>query len=575
MTDALPQLMSVIGVEIGSVNTRAFLFDLVEDSYRLIASSVSPSTYAEPVFDVGDAIFEVISRLEEVTGRVFFDHEGNLMMPSQPNGEGIDHFVLTTSCVPEINLVVFGLLNEVSLESGRRLAYATYAQVVEAIGLNDRRPLHIQLDAVLGSRPDLILLTGGTDGGANRSMVRNAELVGSVVQILPRERRPQVLYCGNASLADELRNSIDRFTSVRVVRNIRPSLEQEILEPALEQLNAMIMEKTFEKVGGLQRISALCRIAPQLSNQGFHRIIRFLGQIYDPAKGVLGVDVGASFTLGAYANSRTSTLNTFNYGLGSGISELLERTDIRDITRWLTEPLSDEDARDHLQQRSLYPQDLARTPGELSLELAAARQVLRLVMRDLAARAALPTSRFEPIVISGSALSRTVTPVQSLMTILDGIQPLGILPLILDKHGVMPILGAIAEFNPELVVQVLESTAFTNLATVVNVDSKARHGATVLHARLDYADGSFKETEVKQGSISALPLASGTSGQLQLRMLRRGEIEDTAVLNEPIKVRGGVCGLVLDARGRPLKLPADDEKRQARLKEWELLLRVI
>jgi hypothetical protein len=159
------------------------------------------------------------------------------------------------------------------------------------------------------------------------------------------------------------------------------------------------------------------------------------------------------------------------------------------------------------------------------------------------------------------------------MTILDGIQPLGILPLILDKHGVMPILGTIAEFNPELVVQVLESTAFTNLATVVNIDSKAHHGATVLQARLDYADGSFKETEVKLGSISALPLASGATGQLRLRMLRRGEIDDTAVPNEPIKVRGGVCGLVLDARGRPLKLPADDEKRQARLKEWELLLR--
>lgn len=573
MTDSLPQVMSVIGLEIGSVNTRAFLFDVVEDRYCLIASAVSPSTYSEPVFDVGDAIFEVISRLEGVTGRVFFDHEANLIMPSQPNGEGIDHFVLTTSCVPEINLVVFGLLNEVSLESGRRLAYASYAQLVEAIGLNDRRPLHIQLDAVLGSSPDLILLTGGTDGGANRSLVRNAELISSVMQILPRERRPQVLYCGNAALADELRNSLDRFTNVRVARNIRPSLEQEILEPALEQLNALIMEKIFEKVGGLQRVSALCSIPPQLSNQGFHRIIRFLGRIYDPAKGVLGIDVGASFSLAAYANPRTSALHTFNYGLGAGISELLERTEIHDIKRWLIEPLSDADARDYLQQRSLYPQDLARTPGELSLELAAARQVLRLIMSDLATRAALPTMRFEPIVISGSALSRTVSPVQSLMTILDGIQPLGILPLILDKHGVMPILGTIAEFNPELVVQVLESTAFTNLATVVNIDSKAHHGATVLQARLDYADGSFKETEVKLGSISALPLASGATGQLRLRMLRRGEIDDTAVPNEPIKVRGGVCGLVLDARGRPLKLPADDEKRQARLKEWELLLR--
>lgn len=571
MTDTIPQVMSVIGVEIGSVNTRAFLFDVVEDNYRLIASAISPSTYAEPVFDVGDAIYEVISRLQEVTGRVFFDHEANLLMPTQPNGEGIDHFVLTTSCVPEINLVVFGLLNEVSLESGRRLGYATYAQVVEAIGLNDRRPLHIQLDAVLGARPDLILLTGGTDGGANRSLVRNAELVGSVLQILPRESSPQVLYCGNSALADELRNSIDRFTNVRVARNIRPSLEKEILEPALDQLNELIMEKTFEKVGGLKRISALSSLPPQLSNQGFHRVIRLLGQIYDPAKGVLGIDLGGSFTLASYANSRTSSLNTFNYGLGAGISELLERTDICEINRWLTEPMTEDDARDYLQQRSLYPQDLARTPGELALELAAARQVLRLVMRDLATRATSLTTRFEPIVLSGSALNRTVTPVQSLLTILDGIQPLGILPLILDKHGVMPILGVIAEINPELVVQVLDSSAFINLATVVNVDAKARQGASVLHARLDYADGSFKETEVKQGSITTLPLGSNTSGQLQLRMLRRGEIEDTAVPNEPIKVRGGICGLVLDARGRPLKLPADDEKRQTLLKEWESL----
>jgi len=59
---------------------------------------------------------------------------------------------------------------------------------------------------------------------------------------------------------------------------------------------------------------------------------------------------------------------------------------------------------------------------------------------------------------------------------------------------------------------------------------------------------------------------------LRLRMLRRGEIEDISVSNEPIRVRGGVCGLVLDARGRPMKLPSDDTVRRARLKEWEFLL---
>lgn len=572
MTDALVQMMAIIGVEIGTVNTRAFLFDVVEDNYRLVASAVTPSTYADPAFDIGEAIHEAITRLGEVTGRVFYNLTGNLMIPSEPNGEGIDQIVITTSCVPEIKLVVFGLLNEVSMQSGMRLAFSTYARAIEAIGINDRRPMNIQLDAVLGTKPDVIIFTGGTDDGANRSMVRNSELIESALQILPKTSRPKVLYCGNAALANQMQRSMDRYTSVHVTRNIRPSLDQEVLEPAIEELAGLTMEKVYENVGGLHRVAELCNIPPRLSNLAFHRVIRFLGQQYDPAKGVLGIDVGGSFTVASFASAKSSALNTFNYGLGVGIVELMERTDIRDITRWLQEPILDEDARDYLWQRSLYPQDVPVTPDELSLELAAMREILRLTMRDLAIRSALPTSRFEPIVVSGSTLNRTVTPVQSLLTILDGIQPLGICPLILDKHGIMPILGAIAEFNPLLAIQVLESNAFTNLATVVNIDSKSRHGVTVLSARLDYPDGSYKETEVKQGSITSIPLASGMSGELHLRMLRRGEIEDAAISNEVVKVSGGVCGLILDARGRPIKLSTNDKVRRARLKEWELLL---
>ena len=571
MSDSL-QIMSVLGVEIGSVNTRAFLFDVVEDNYRLIASAIAPSTFTDPAFDVGDGIFEVVTRLEEVTGRVFFDHAANLMMPSQPNGEGIDRFVITTSCVPDLNIVVFGLLNEVSLESGKRLAYSTYARLVEAIGINDRRPLNIQLDAVLGAKPDLMVFTGGAESGAKRSMERTSELIVSALQLMPRERRPKVLYCGNSTLAGKLVESIDRFTGIRVAQNIRPSLDREILEPAMEELGALTMEKIYEKVGGLQRIAALCSVPPRLSNQAFHRVIRFLGQQCDPAKGVLGIDLGASFTVASYAGRDSSILNTFNYGLGEGIAALMDRTKIQDITRWLHEPINDEEARDYLWQRSLYPQNIARTKEELSLELAALRQLLRLAMYDLNTRTILPPTGFEPIIISGSALNRTVTPVQSLLTILDGIQPLGICPLILDKHGVLPVLGAIAEFNPLLAVQVLESTAFTNLATVVNIDSKARYGVTVMNARLHYPDGSYLDAEVKQGSITSLPLAQGMSGEFEIRMLRRGEIEDVAITSEPVKVRGGVCGLVLDARGRPVKFSAKEDVHRARMKEWENLL---
>ena len=78
--------------------------------------------------------------------------------------------------------------------------------------------------------------------------------------------------------------------------------------------------------------------------------------------------------------------------------------------------------------------------------------------------------------------------------------------------------------------------------------------------------------EVKQGSIAVLPLASGSKGQLYLRPVRRTEIEDAGISAEPLQVTGGVCGVVLDARGRPLKLPADEQLRIEHLKEWESLL---
>ena len=132
--------MSVLGLEIGSANTHAFLFDVVEDNYRLIASAVAPSTHVEPFFDLGDAVFEVVTKLQDVTGRVFFGHDARLIMPSLEGGEGVDSCVITTSCAGGLNLVAFGLLNEVSLESVKKLADSTYTNVAEIIGTTPQMP---------------------------------------------------------------------------------------------------------------------------------------------------------------------------------------------------------------------------------------------------------------------------------------------------------------------------------------------------------------------------------------------------------------------------------------------------
>ena len=562
---------AILALDIGALVTRGFLFDIVGSSYHLTASADSFSSHLAPNFDIGEAIYHVVSRLQEVTGRVLMDPRSLLIMPVNDNSEGVDLFFITTSCAPELKIVAVGLLNEVSLESAKKLAYSVTGQLVDVLSINDRRSSALQMDAILAAKPDLIIFAGGTENGANRSLIRTADLLCGALGSLPRGGRPHVLFCGNQALAADLEYAFSRYTTIQSAPNIRPTLEKEVLEPAMMAIDAIMMEKVNHQVGGLERISTLCSTPPQLAGSSFHQVVKFLGRQYDPEKGVLALDIGTDTSLAAYANHKNSSLNVFDFGLGSGIEKLLARAEIQDITRWLTHDWQMDDVSDYLWNCSLFPQRVATTEVELEIEMAAARQLLRVMMHDLGLRGSVQSSYFEPILISGSIFGQTTSAAQALRVILDGIQPLGITPLILDKHGLLPTLGTVGAINPLLSVQLLDSPAFTNLATVVNVVSRARRGSQVMFARLTYQDGRVKETAIKQGSLISLPLPEGAQGELVLRPTRRVEVEETVFSAEPMKVRGGVCGLVIDARGRPLRLPDSKDKRIERLKEWDLI----
>jgi hypothetical protein len=41
----------------------------------------------EPYFDIGQGVFDSILRLQETTGRMLLDNDGNLLIPSRVGGE--------------------------------------------------------------------------------------------------------------------------------------------------------------------------------------------------------------------------------------------------------------------------------------------------------------------------------------------------------------------------------------------------------------------------------------------------------------------------------------------------------
>jgi len=161
---------SLLAVDIGAITTRAAYFDVVEGRYRHIASGQSASSAAAPWRDVNHGIRQAILDLQSLLGKPLVDDDQRLILPSQPELGGVDSFVATLSAGPAVRTVVVGLLSEVSLDSVERLARSTYARVIETVGMNDHRTADEQVDAIVRLSPDLILMAGGTENGASRSL---------------------------------------------------------------------------------------------------------------------------------------------------------------------------------------------------------------------------------------------------------------------------------------------------------------------------------------------------------------------------------------------------------------------
>ena len=578
MPVSLLQDNSLLAVNVGASSTRAVLFDVVEGQYRFIASGQAPSTAEAPYKDITLGVNQAIVNLQTVTGKTLLDQDNQLITPMQADGSGVDAFAATLSAGPALRAVVVGLLSDVSMQSAQRLAETAYLQVMETFGLNDQRKPDEQIDAILRARPDIIILTGGTDGGASRSIQKIMESVGLACYLMPEEKRPMILFAGNQSLTDSVKKSLGNLTpSLHFSPNIRPSLDTEDLVPASRELAQVFSDVRKRNMPGMDELNTLSggRTLPTAYAEG--RIIRFLSQMNGTSRGILGVDLGTTAAVVAAGFNGKLTLGVYpQFGLGENLPGLLQYTQIEDIMRWLPLDIAPSVVRDYLYQRSLYPGTIPATKEDHAIGHAISRQVLYLAMQE-ARRNFPPEARllrkdlmplFEPILAGGGALSDAPTPGQSLLLLLDALQPVGITSIILDQNNLLPLLGAASESNYLLPVQVLESGAFMSLGTIVSVISPASYGTPVIKARLTYEDGSDARAEVKFGGLEILPLGMGQTARLTLQPLNRSDIGNGAGRNATIQLAVGVMAVVIDARGRPLTLPEDPVRRRELFKKW-------
>jgi uncharacterized protein (TIGR01319 family) len=584
MSTTIVNADSILAIDVGSVNTRAILFDVVEGRYRFVACGVATTTIHAPLHNISIGIQKAIQELQTITGRVLNGVDGSLITPAQQDGSGVDRCVATLSGGPILKTIVVGLLEEVSVQSALNLAASSYTQVQEVISLNDRRKASERMDAIIRIHPDLVIIAGGTEQGASQSVHSLIDAIGLACYLLPKGKRPQVIYAGNQALAGEVKSLLGAHAPLAVAPNIRPTLELENLLPAQKKMAGAFREAWGRAIPGTAELNRWAGDSLLPTALAFGRTIRFISREYAATrKGVLGVDIGATSTTIAagFAGDLHLTVHP-RMGTGEGSVGVLLASSLEEITRWLECDIEDDQVRDYIYNKSLQPASLPVTPEELAIEHALATQALYVSIRKAIKTfpekllqtiiAGFPT--FEPIIATGSTLGMAPQRGQTLMMLLNALQPGGITTFAIDQNNLAAALGAAAEFAPLLTVQAMDASNFSNLCTVISPVGKAPLGTPILRLRIRYSEGNENTIDIKNGTLEVVSIPFGQVVNVQLQPLHRFDVGmGGAGRGGSVKIMGGTLGLVIDSRGRPLRLPEEPERRREQIQKWHWTVR--
>jgi hypothetical protein len=86
--------------------------------------------------------------------------------------------------------------------------------------------------------------------------------------------------------------------------------------------------------------------------------------------------------------------------------------------------------------------------------------------------------------------------------------------------------------------------------------------------KLAEVDGAETQTDVTFGSLAVLPLPPGRTAKLTIRPRPGFNAGFGLGRGRALTIKGGLLGVIIDARGRPITLPKAPEQRQELVKQW-------
>ncbi len=603
------KLTRILATDCGSTTTKAILIEYVDGEYRQTVRGEAPTTVEAPLNDVTKGVLNAVNELEELARlkynnpKISFLENEKIIIP-RDGDKGVDAYVSTSSAGGGLQMMVTGVVAKMTGESAERAALGAGAIVMDLIASNDKRPNYEKIERIRHLRPDMILLGGGVDGGTTKHVAELAELIAAAD---PKPRlgssyKLPIIYAGNNAATDIVRETLADKVDLIITDNIRPTLEKENLGPARDKIHDLFMEHVMAQAPGYSKLMGwtVGPIDGKLQNIPIMPTPAAVGNIMQTIAKVenievLGVDIGGATTdvfsvfTEEYIFNRTVSANL---GLSYSISNVLASTGLDNILRWVPFEINPSDLRNMIKNKMIRPTTIPQLLEELVLEQAIAKEALRLAFlqhkefavtlkgmqknrgiseafeQSVSGETIVNMMTLDLLVGSGGVLSHAPRRNQTAMMLLDAFLPEGITKLAVDSIFMMPQLGVLAEISEKAAAEVFNKDCLIHLGSSVAPVGIAKIGQPVLSARIELPDGKVFEEEIPFGELRLIPLGVGEKAKAVLKPKRGFDLGSGKNQEVITDLTGGVVGIIIDTRGRPLQLPSETALRVSLLKKW-------
>jgi uncharacterized protein (TIGR01319 family) len=588
-------IQSILATDCGSTTTKAILIEKRDGVFRLIVRGEAPTTVEAPVEDVTQGVLNAVAEVQELVGRKILTDDSRSVVKPRQGDRGVDLYVSTSSAGGGLQMMVAGVVKTMSGESAARAALGAGAIVMDVMATNDGRLAHQKIQRIRHLRPDMILLSGGVDGGTTSHVAELAEIISAAN---PKARlgvgyELPVLYAGNVDAKALIRERLAGKVALDETDNLRPTLERENLMPARQKIQHLFLEHVMSHAPGYPNLMKMTDVEIMPTPGAVGDIMQLIAR----RKGinVVGVDIGGATTdifsvfQGIYNKSVSA-----NYGMSYSISNVFSEAGMENIMRWVPFELDERDLRNRVKNKMIRPTTIPSLLEELVVEQACAREALRLSFdqhkslavglkgiqqertisdvfdQTMTGQTLVNLRDLNMLIGSGGVLSHAPRRQQSAMMMIDAFLPEGITQLTVDSIFMMPQLGVLAKVHEDAALSVFDRDCLIYLGTCIAPVGTLKYGVPAIDVEL--LDGKGSKRTFNSGELNVIPLGVGETVKARLKPMRGLDLGAGDGKEIEAELHGGTVGLIFDTRGRPFTLPTDRNQRIQLLQAWNKAL---